>query len=73
MRRYLVNPDVSTAHCPDWYALIQAAKYLNVAPWDLLEQPVFWKDKALIAMTAEHEAAEIQQEHLRAKQHQLVA
>lgn len=52
---------------------MQAAKYLNVAPWDLLEQPVYWKDKALIAMTAEHEAAEILQEHARAQHNHLVA
>jgi len=46
-------------HCPDWYALIQAAKYLGVAPWMLLEQPIFWQDKALIAATAEAQARKI--------------
>ena len=40
----------------EYYSLIQAAKYLNVSPWDLMEQPTFWKEKALIAMEAESEA-----------------
>lgn len=42
--------------CPDWYMVIQAAKYLGVAPWELMEQSVYWRDKAAIAMTAEHNA-----------------
>lgn len=45
--------------CPDWYAVIQAAKYLNVAPWELLEHSVYWRDKALKSMTAEYQAEEI--------------
>lgn len=45
--------------CPEWYALIQAAKYLGVPPWELMEQSVWWQDKALIAMTAENEAQKI--------------
>ena len=64
LRRYLVlQEETDTAHCPDWYGTMQAAKYLNVAPWELLEQSVYWKDKALVAMTAEHEAAEIKRQH----------
>lgn len=49
--------------CPDWYGLIQAAKYLNVAPWQLLEQSVYWRDKAIIAMSAEHDAQDILNQH----------
>lgn len=45
--------------CPDWYAHIQAAKYLGMDPDILLSKSIFWKDKALIAMTAEHQAQEI--------------
>jgi len=30
------------------YALIRAAKYLGVAPWELLERPLFWQQKALL-------------------------
>jgi len=52
---------------PDWYALIQAAKYLGVAPWDLIEQSVFWTDKALIAMSAEHSAQKQIEERNRGK------
>jgi hypothetical protein len=45
--------------CPDWYYLMKAAKYLGVAPWELLGQSVWWIDKALIAISAEIEAQEI--------------
>jgi len=47
------------AWCPDWYAVMQAAKYLGVAPWELMEQSIWWQDKALIAMAAEHQARKI--------------
>jgi hypothetical protein len=43
--------------CPDWYATIQAAKYLGFSPEAVLDMPIYWKDKALLAMTAEAEAA----------------
>jgi hypothetical protein len=43
-------------HCPDWYVLMQAAKYLKVAPWDLMKQSIFWRDKALKAIAAETSA-----------------
>jgi len=45
--------------CPDDYALVQAAKYLGVAPWELMEQSIWWMDRALMFMTAEYEAQEI--------------
>ncbi len=45
--------------CPDWYAVMQAARYLKVPMWELMEQSIWYTDKALIAMTAEHEAQEI--------------
>lgn len=41
---------------PDWYPLIKAARYLGVAPWDLLEQPVIWRRWAEAAEFAEAEA-----------------
>ncbi len=60
LRRYLVlGEETEQARCPDWYTLIAAARYLGVAPWDLLEQPIWWRDKALIAATAEAQAQEI--------------
>jgi len=38
--------------------LIKAAKYLGVAPWELLRQPDCWQHWALGAMDAEATAAE---------------
>jgi hypothetical protein len=38
---------------------MQAAKYLNCQPWELMEQSVYWQDKAHIAMTAEQQAWDI--------------
>lgn len=32
---------------PDHVALIQAARYLGVAPWDLMERPTVWVTWAL--------------------------
>jgi hypothetical protein len=40
---------------PDWYPLLRAAKYLNVPPWELLDQPLWWREKALIAERVEAE------------------
>ncbi|MGH2478198.1 MAG: hypothetical protein ACRDHW_00865 [Ktedonobacteraceae bacterium] len=48
---------------PDWYPLITAARYLGVAPWDLLEHSSWWQDKAHIANTAEQQAAEEKRKH----------
>ena len=45
--------------CPDWYAMVQAAKYLGVPVPDIVHVPIYWIDKAFIAMTAEHQAREI--------------
>ena len=40
---------------PDWYAHIQAARYLNVAPWELadVDGGEAWRDMALTAARAE--------------------
>lgn len=40
---------------PEWFVLVRAAKYLNVAPWELARQPLYWFEWALAAMTAEAE------------------
>ncbi len=45
--------------CPPDYALFQAAKYCNVPPWVLVEQPLVWKLKALDYLSAEGEAQKI--------------
>jgi hypothetical protein len=38
------------------YALIRAAKYLGVPPWELAQQPRFWHEKALLYERIEGEA-----------------
>ena len=43
-------------YCPDWYAVIQAAKYLGVPPWELMNQSLWWQDRAFMSMSAEGEA-----------------
>lgn len=43
----------------DWYVLIRAARYLQVAPWDLLGQPVYWRHKAIESEAIDAEVAEI--------------
>ncbi len=52
---------------PDDYALVQAARYLGVAPWDLIEQSTWWIDRALMFMTEEHEAKQSIDQHNRNK------
>ena len=61
LRRYIAlnGETTDTAWCPDWYPLFRAARYLNVAPWELLQQSVWWRDKALIAQSAEQQTQEI--------------
>ena len=41
---------------PDWYITVRAAKYLGVAPWELLDRPVIWTSWALEASNAEDSA-----------------
>lgn len=60
LRRYLVlQGETDTWECPEWYPLIQSAKYLGVPPWELMEESLYWKERALVAMTAEAQAQEI--------------
>lgn len=48
--------------CPDWYTVVQAAKYLGVAPWDLMRQPIYWTEWAIHSNHAEATAQKNQQE-----------
>jgi len=59
----VLEQETETAWCPDWYAHIQAAKYLGIDPGKLLELPIWWKQKAFVAMTAENEARRILEKH----------
>ena len=47
---------------PDWFPVLKAAKYLGVAPWDLIKQPVVWMTWAMELHQAEREAAQNKQE-----------
>lgn len=38
---------------PEWFLVIQAARYLGVAPWDLVDQPPEWFEWAMMARNAE--------------------
>jgi len=42
--------------CPEWYPLLRAARYLGVAPWDLLDQARVWLEWALTAESVEADA-----------------
>ncbi len=44
--------------CPDYYPLFVAARACNCTPWELLDVPLFWREKALIVQSAENEARE---------------
>jgi hypothetical protein len=48
--------------CPDWYIDMQAAKYMGVDPERLLKMPAWWRNKALVAMTAEAKAQDIRRQ-----------
>ena len=45
---------------PYWARIILAAKWLKVAPWDLMKQgePDFWIEAAGVLSSAEHDAVE---------------
>jgi hypothetical protein len=44
---------------PEDYVLFQVAKYCNAKPWEMAEQSIWWKYKALNYMNAEAEAEKI--------------
>lgn len=51
----------------DWYLIIRAARYLRVAPWELLEAPIYWYHKALESESVDAEVAEARAEQARAE------
>jgi len=51
--------------CPEDYHLVKAAQWLGVAPWELMEQSIWWRDRAIMFMNAEAEAAKIKEAHRR--------
>ncbi len=50
---------------PDDYALVQAARYLGVAPWELLGKSIWWRVRALMFMEEEYEAKQSLDQHNR--------
>jgi hypothetical protein len=58
----VLGEETELAKCPDWYALMRAADKLNCTPWELLEVSIYWKQKALKAITAENQAKKILEE-----------
>jgi hypothetical protein len=55
LSQYLAT-DGELGECPDYYGLIQASKYLNCKPWELWEQPLFWRIAASRCMRADESA-----------------
>ena len=45
--------DGKMGHCPDYYPLIRAARYLGVPPWELADRPRVWLEWALTCKAAE--------------------
>lgn len=45
--------EVADNEAPEWYALVQAAKWLGVAPWELLDKPIHWLHWGLAGRKAE--------------------
>lgn len=61
LRRWLATNGLM-GEVPHWYRVIRAARYLKVAPWDLLDRSAFWLHAA-----EEAHAAEVEAENRRSK------
>jgi len=48
---------------PESYLIIRAARYLGVAPWELLEQPQYWLHLALEYQAVDDEVMSILRKH----------
>jgi len=46
---------------PAWVGLIQVARWLGVAPWELEHAPSYWVERASIVMEAEDHAQQMAQ------------
>lgn len=46
---------------PEYWTVIQVAKYLGCKPWELIEQPRYWLSAGIICINAENEVKEKQQ------------
>jgi hypothetical protein len=45
--------------CPEYYPLAASARFWNVPPWVMMEQPIYWQDIAGIVSQAEASAQKI--------------
>jgi len=60
--RYLAT-DGLVGYCPDFYPDFVIARACNCKPWELKDVSVYWKDKALIVLSAENYAREEKAKH----------
>ena len=67
MGRYLVlmarGASSDTYPCPDWYGAAHEAKWLNIPVPDIVDVPLWWREKARVAMEAEAEARKVLESH----------
>lgn len=49
--------------CPEDYNVVKAAQYLGVAPWELMKQSIWWRERAIKFMNAEMQAMKIKEQH----------
>ena len=54
-------------YLPTWYLNMRAARYMGVAPWDVENRSVSYRDQALAAESAENAAEEQLRKNARAK------
>lgn len=52
---------------PDWYIIIQIAKFYGVAPWELLKQPPAWIEWGKNLIQIEGQVAQYKQQKQRMK------
>lgn len=62
LRRWLAT-DGLRGSCPDWYPDFVIAQACNCKPWELAEVSIYWKDRALIKLSAEKYAREEKAKH----------
>lgn len=60
----MLKGESDTWPCPDWYPIRVVAKDYHVLPDDVMERmSLYWKERTLIALTAESQAQEILSKH----------
>lgn len=62
LRRWLAT-DGRTGYCPEFYLDFVIARVCKCKPWELGDVSVYWKDKALIVLSAENYAREEKAKH----------